>query len=87
MDIETLTRAFRHLADRGCAVVFTGHEIQSVLDAADRVTWCVDGTTCDLGTPAAAARHERFQREYLGPTLSERVAAADLSGRRSSFGG
>ena len=73
MDIALLTRAFRHLANRGCAVVFTGHEIQSVLAAADRVTWCADGTTTDLGSPAAASRNERFQREYLGPTLSERM--------------
>jgi lipopolysaccharide export system ATP-binding protein len=76
LDVEVLTRALRHLADRGCAVVFTGHEIQSVLAACDRVTWCMGGTTIDLGTPEAAMRDERFQREYLGPTLSARVMQA-----------
>ena len=74
MDIEVLTRAFRRMAERGCAVVFTGHEIQSVLHAADRLTWCTGGTTCELGTPSAAARNERFQRDYPGPTVSARVA-------------
>ena len=86
MDIEVITRAFRHLTDRGCAVVFTGHEIQSVLAAADRVTWCTGGTTIDLGTPEVAARNDQFQREYLGPTLSERVIESDARRRTSAFG-
>jgi ABC-type multidrug transport system ATPase subunit len=73
LDAEALNHALRHLASRGCAIVFTGHEIQTVLAAADRVTWCVAGTTAELGTPAAAARDPAFQLEYLGPTLSARV--------------
>ena len=85
MDIEVITRAFRHLTDRGCAVVFTGHEIQSVLAAADRVTWCTSGTTIDLGPPEAAARNDQFQREYLGPTLSERVIESEAQRRASAF--
>lgn len=85
IDIEIITRAFRHHTSLGCAVVFTGHEIQSVLAAADRVTWCVGGTTIDLGTPEAAARDDRFQREYLGSTLSERVIEAAAKRRAAAF--
>lgn len=72
-DMDVLIAAFRRLAERGCAVVFTGHEIQTVLAAADRMVWCASGTTTELGTPAAAARDAAFQREYLGPTESARL--------------
>jgi ABC-type multidrug transport system ATPase subunit len=66
IDAESLTRAFRSLADGGCAVVVTGHEASTFLDAVDHVTWCESGTTLELGPPAAAIAHERFAREYLG---------------------
>ena len=65
-DAATVHATLRALADRGCAVVVTGHEIPSLLDVADQVTWCTAGTTCALGSPAEARRHERFCREYLG---------------------
>lgn len=58
--------ALRRLAGRGCAVAVTGHEIQFLFDAADRVTWCTSGTTYDLGTVDAARRDRRFCAEYLG---------------------
>ncbi len=67
-DAELLSNAFRSLARRGCAVVITGHEVSSLFAAATRVTWCTDGTTYELGAPAAASADERFRREYLGPT-------------------
>jgi ABC-type multidrug transport system ATPase subunit len=73
VDYDTLTAAFRRLADGGCAVVFTGHEIETVLDAADRVVWCTDGTTYDLGPPSAARRDPRFQLGYLGPRVGTRA--------------
>lgn len=56
----------RALADRGCAVVVTGHEVAFLFDVADRVTWCTSGTTYDLGTSAEARAHHRFSLEYLG---------------------
>lgn len=65
-DAEHLTATFRGLAASGVAVVVTGHEVPTLLAAADHVTWCTAGTTYELGTPAFAARHEQFQREYLG---------------------
>ena len=74
LDHDMLTLAFRTLAGRGCAVVFTGHEIRTVLAACDRVTWCTAGTTHDLGSPEEAVRDPRFRLEYLGPTMSARLA-------------
>jgi hypothetical protein len=62
-------------------VVVTGHEAPSLLAAADHVTWCTDGTTYELGTPAQACAADAFRRGYLGPgfdaaTPEARVAAA-----------
>lgn len=65
-DAEVLTGVFRELAASGVAVVVTGHEVPTLLAAADHVTWCVSGTTYELGAPDLAARDERFRREYLG---------------------
>ena len=67
LDAELLTACFRELAAAGCAVVVTGHDAPTLLDAADHVTWCANGTTYELGSPADARAHERFVREYLGP--------------------
>jgi lipopolysaccharide export system ATP-binding protein len=67
LDAELLTAAYRALAVDGCAVVVTGHEAPTLFDAADRVVWCTDGTTYELGSPEAARRSERFCSEYLGP--------------------
>jgi ABC-type branched-subunit amino acid transport system ATPase component len=65
-DAELLTRVFRDLAAEDAAVVITGHEVPTLLDAAHHVTWCTSGTTYELGPPAHATRHEAFRREYLG---------------------
>jgi ABC-type multidrug transport system ATPase subunit len=67
VDHEQVTRLLRLLASEGCAVVVTGHEVPSLLAAADHVTWCTAGTTYELGAPSAARAHERFVQEYLGP--------------------
>jgi ABC-type multidrug transport system ATPase subunit len=68
LDAEILARVFRALADRGCAVVFTGHEVETLLAVADHVVWCTDGTTYELGSPSAARHHARFCDLYLGRT-------------------
>ncbi len=67
VDHEQVTRILRLLAADGCAVVVTGHEVPSLLEAADHVVWCTSGTTYELGAPSAARTHERFTMEYLGP--------------------
>ena len=67
VDHEALTHLFRLLADDGCAVVVTGHEVPTLLAAADHITWCTSGTTYELGTPESAQRHVEFRLDYLGP--------------------
>jgi len=66
LDAEIIAGAFREIADRGCAVVFTGHEVETLLSVADHVVWCTDGTTYELGSPTAARNDWRFSRLYLG---------------------
>jgi len=65
-DAEALTRTLMALAASGVAVVVTGHEVPTLLEAADHVTWCTSGTTYELGPPAVAVRDPAFRREYLG---------------------
>jgi len=66
-DAEILSSIFRQLADDNCAVLVSGHEVHTLLDVADHVTWCTAGTTYELGAPSQATQHEAFRREYLGP--------------------
>jgi ABC-type multidrug transport system ATPase subunit len=66
-DHDLLHEIFRAMAADGCAVVVTGHEVESLLDLADHITWCTSGTTYELGTSAQARVHEAFAREYAGP--------------------
>lgn len=67
-DAELLIDVLRRLAGEGCAVVISGHEVTSLLDAADRVVWVTAGTSYELGAPGRAVENEWFQKEYLtGP--------------------
>jgi ABC-type multidrug transport system ATPase subunit len=65
-DADAIGQLFRALAARGTAVVVSGHEVALLGAMSDHVTWCTAGTTYELGAPADAARHERFQQEFLG---------------------
>jgi ABC-type multidrug transport system ATPase subunit len=65
-DAEVLTAVLQELARGGTAVLITGHEVPTLLVAADHISWCTSGTTYELGAPAAARQHEAFRREYLG---------------------
>ena len=67
-DAEDVTATLVRLARSGVAVVITGHEVSTLLAAADHITWCTSGTTYELGAPAAATQNEGFAREYLGPS-------------------
>lgn len=66
-DRETLIAALRGLADRGTAIVTSGHDVRQLLELSDAIIWCVAGTTHHLGGPREAAEHAQFVREYLGP--------------------
>lgn len=68
-DAEDLTRTFVGLAADGLALVVTGHEVPTLLSAADHVSWCTSGTTYELGPPAIATQNDAFRREYLGSWL------------------
>jgi lipopolysaccharide export system ATP-binding protein len=65
-DAEVVAAAFRVMAQEGCAIIITGHEVPSLMDTADDVIWMAAGTTHGLGTPEQAAQHDQFRREYLG---------------------
>lgn len=66
VDAELVAARLRRLADRGCAVVATGHEVPTLLGLADDVVWVTAGTTHTLGTSDDAAQHWQFRRGYLG---------------------
>lgn len=66
-DRELIAQALRETAQNGCALVITGHEVRDLLEIADDVVWMTAGTTHGLGPPQAAAEHDQFRREYLGP--------------------
>ncbi|HTR79817.1 MAG TPA: ATP-binding cassette domain-containing protein [Gemmatimonadaceae bacterium] len=86
-DAAALTEAFRQLAAGGCAVVVTGHEVPTLLDAATHVTWCTAGTTYELGAPEVARRHEEFRRGYLGPravSMTGSISSTDASGTKNA---
>jgi ABC-type multidrug transport system ATPase subunit len=63
---ELIVDALRHLRHTGCAVLLTGHEVETILDVADTVVWMSAGTTHALGAPAAARTHHSFRLDYLG---------------------
>jgi ABC-type multidrug transport system ATPase subunit len=63
---EFLSDVFRQLADGGCALVLTGHQVPQLLRLASDVVWATAGTTHHIGSPAEAATHDQFRREYLG---------------------
>jgi ABC-type multidrug transport system ATPase subunit len=65
-DAADMTAVLRSLAAAGTAVVITGHEVPTLLEAADHISWCTNGTTYELGAPSVAVKHEAFRREYLG---------------------
>lgn len=65
-DAADMTAVLQSLAASGTAIMITGHEVPTLLAAADHVSWCSNGTTYELGAPAVAVKHEAFRREYLG---------------------
>jgi ABC-type multidrug transport system ATPase subunit len=66
IDAELVSEILRDVARSGCAVVISGHEVETLFDLADDVTWCTDGTTYELGPPWFARTDGRFCRGYLG---------------------
>jgi ABC-type multidrug transport system ATPase subunit len=73
-DAEDVTSVLQELARAGTAVLITGHEIPTLLAAADHISWCTSGTTYELGPPKIAVQHEAFRKEYLGSGWATRAA-------------
>ncbi|HKW46883.1 MAG TPA: ATP-binding cassette domain-containing protein [Gemmatimonadaceae bacterium] len=65
-DADDLIAIFAGLAHDGVAVILTGHEVPTLLRAADHISWCTSGTTYELGPPALATQHDLFRSDYLG---------------------
>jgi len=63
---EDLARSLRTLAERGAAVITSGHDARVLLSISDAILWCVAGTTHHIGTPTEALAQSQFRREYLG---------------------
>jgi ABC-type multidrug transport system ATPase subunit len=70
VDHDLVLGSLRDIARSGVAVVVSGHDVASLLAFADQVTWVTDGTTYELGPPAAAVRDARFRAGYLGPRVA-----------------
>lgn len=66
-DAEIIAAVLRRMAGDGCALVLTGHDVHTVLAAADQVVWLNEGCAELLGDSAQAEMHWRFRRGYLGP--------------------
>ena len=67
-DQEEVAGVLRTMADEGCAVIATGHDVRPLLDLADEIVWMAAGTTHGIGSSEEARAHDQFRREYLGPS-------------------
>lgn len=76
IDAELLGGVFRQLADRGVAVLLTGHEMPLLQTLADAVVWCTAGTTHQYPDPATAWNNHELRRDFLGGCVT-------VDGRRS----
>ena len=74
LDAELISTSLRSMRADGCAIVVTGHEMNSIFDLADEVVWVTAGTTRNLGKPTTARENWQFRREFLG-TLDARARA------------
>ncbi|HEX2723593.1 MAG TPA: ATP-binding cassette domain-containing protein [Gemmatimonadaceae bacterium] len=71
---ERVGRVLKALAEGGCAIVLTGHEIRTLTPFLTSVVWLTSGTTYSLGNPSDAWKNDYFRKEYLGPS-GERIYA------------
>jgi len=67
-----MTAVLESQAASGTAVLITGHEVPTLLAAADHISWCTNGTTDELGVPTVAVKQAAFTREYFGSGWSAR---------------
>ncbi len=65
LDADVLMGAMRAFAQRGGAVVVTGHELPLLLPHLDRVTWCHAGKTREFSSVEEAMQDFAFRRDFL----------------------
>lgn len=63
------------MANAGCALCITGHEVEALFPLTDHVLWMITATTQHLGTRSEALDHLQFVREYVGSERMERLRA------------
>lgn len=68
IDAELVIGQLRSMAEAGCTVVVSGHDATGLMSVADTVVWVTSGTSYVFDSPDAAARNDRFRREYLTGT-------------------
>ena len=61
---ESVMRAIRGLADRGCAVVVVVHDLSIAAGYADRIAMIVEGKLEAIGTPGEVIVADRVSRVY-----------------------
>lgn len=66
-DRPVVEAALCRLAEDGCGVAVSGHDVDDLLAVAHDVVWMTGGTTHQLGAPEEAVNHHGFRRDYLGP--------------------
>lgn len=66
IDAELLAGVFRQVADRGVAMLLTGHEMPLLQTLADAVVWCTAGTTHQYPDPGTAWDNHELRRDFLG---------------------
>ena len=65
LDADVLMGAMRAFAQRGGAVVVTGHELPLLLPHLDSLTWCHAGKTREFPSVAAAQQDFAFRRDFM----------------------
>jgi ABC-type multidrug transport system ATPase subunit len=78
-DRRKVAIALRQLADGGCAVIATGHEIDDLLELGDVIVWMSAGTTHWLGTADEARSHSQFRLEYLGSRAARKQSGGSTA--------
>lgn len=65
-DAEEIADVLKGEAERGAAVLVTGHELAWLLPRADEVVWVANGTTRLFASAEEAEADWRFRRDFLG---------------------
>ena len=62
---EMVSACLTRLAQQGCGIIISGHELAFLLPLAHEVFWLVNGTTRHVGAPETTLTNWSFRREFL----------------------